>query len=124
MIPEKLIEVLQHEGVVAIATLDSHGAIHMANTWNSYLHITDEGHLTGPVGSMRTTEANLHHSNKVVITLGSREVQGFHSKGTGFLIHAKMEMEAEGEDYEALKKRFPWARALFRIIPDSIVQTL
>ena len=107
MIPDKLIEVLQHEGVVAIATLDSQGAIHIANTWNSYLHITDDGHLTGPVGGMRATEDNLRYSNKVVITLGSREEQGFYSKGTGFLIHAKMEMESEGEAYKALKQHFP-----------------
>ena len=36
MIPEKLLEVLKQDGVVAIATLGQDGP-HMVNTWNSYI---------------------------------------------------------------------------------------
>ena len=38
MIPEKLLEILKQEGVVAIATLGQDGP-HMVNTWNSYIRI-------------------------------------------------------------------------------------
>ncbi len=124
MIPEILLEVLQHEGVVAIATTDGEGNVHMANSWNSYLQITAEGDIIGPAGGMRTTEANLKFKNNVVMTLGSREVQGFHSKGTGFLIHGTMEFVSEGSAYDELKQRFTWARAMFRIRPQSVKQTL
>ena len=123
MIPNKLLEVLDHEGVVAIATLGESG-IHMVNTWNSYLKITEDGRITGPVGGMRSTEANISRNNKIVMTMGSREVQGFHSKGTGFLIQGKMVFVIGGSEFDELKQRFSWARAMFEIRPDSITQTL
>ena len=49
MIPEKLTEVLKHDGVVAIATLGQDGP-HMVNTWNSYIRITDAERILIPVG--------------------------------------------------------------------------
>ncbi|MGB4206053.1 MAG: pyridoxamine 5'-phosphate oxidase family protein [Bacteroidales bacterium] len=123
MIPSKLLEILEHEGVVAIATQGESG-IHMVNSWNSYLKITEDGRITGPVGGMRITEANISRNNKIVMTLGSREVQGFHSKGTGFLIHGTMVFVTEGSEFDELKQRFSWARAMFEIRPESITQTL
>lgn len=123
LIPEKLLEVLKHEGVTAIAMLDDNG-IHMVNTWNSYLKVTTGGKIIGPAGGMRTTEAIVRKNNKIVMTLGSREVQGFHSKGTGFLIHGTLAFISEGDEYNELKQRFPWARAMFEIQPDTITQTL
>jgi hypothetical protein len=36
MIPEKLLEIMKKDGVVAIATLGKDGP-HMVNTWNSYV---------------------------------------------------------------------------------------
>jgi hypothetical protein len=36
MIPEKLLEIMKKDGVVAIATLGKDGP-HMVNTWNSYI---------------------------------------------------------------------------------------
>ncbi len=123
LIPEKLLEVLKHEGVVAIAMPDGN-SIHMVNTWNSYLKVTGSGNIIGPAGGMRTTEAIVSRNNRIVATLGSREVQGFHSKGTGFLIHGTLAFITEGNEFDELKQRFPWARAMFEIIPDTITQTL
>ena len=54
MIPEKLTEVLKHDGVVAIATLGQDGP-HMVNTWNSYVRITDAERILIPVGYMHRT---------------------------------------------------------------------
>lgn len=123
MIPEKLLEVLKHEGVVAIATQGEKG-IHMVNTWNSYLKITNDGRMIGPVGGMKVTELNIHENNKIVMTLGSREVQGFHSKGTGFLVHGTAAFIFEGQEFNELKQTYSWARAMLEIKPDSITQTL
>ena len=44
MIPEKLLEVLKQDGVVAIATLVQDGP-HMVNTCNSYIKISSDGRL-------------------------------------------------------------------------------
>ncbi|NLY36636.1 MAG: pyridoxamine 5'-phosphate oxidase family protein [Tissierellia bacterium] len=123
MIPEKLLEVLGFEGVVALVTQGEKGP-HVVNTWNSYIKLTEDGRLLTPVGSMKTTEANLKEDNRVLVTLGSREVQGFHSKGTGFLISGIAKFVFEGHDFDGMKVNFPWARAIIEIKPDSITQTL
>ncbi|HEY4789689.1 MAG TPA: pyridoxamine 5'-phosphate oxidase family protein [Bacteroidales bacterium] len=123
MIPEKLMEVLKHEGVVAIATQGEKG-IHMVNTWNSYLKLTADERIIGPVGGMKTTESNIRQNNNILMTLGSREVQGFHSKGTGFLIHGTATFIYEGDEFNNLKQTYSWARAMLEIKPESITQTL
>lgn len=123
MIPEKFLEVLNYEGVVAIATQGEKG-IHMANTWNSYLKITSDGRIIGPVGGMKVTESNIKNNNSIVMTLGSREVQGFHSKGTGFLVHGTAAIIFDGEEFNKLKQTYVWARAMLEITPESVTQTL
>lgn len=123
MIPEKLKEVLKHEGVVAIVTNGSKG-VHVANTWNSYLSVEQDERIIIPVGGMNTTEANIKDNNRVLITLGSRDVQGFHSMGTGFLVTASASFLYSGSQYEKVKQNFPWIRAVLEINPESIKQTL
>ena len=85
MIPEKLLEVLKQDGVVAIATLGQDGP-HMVNTWNSYIRISEEGRLLIPAGYMNRTEANIAFNPEVLLTIGSSKVRGLHGAGAGFLI--------------------------------------
>lgn len=123
MIPEKMLEVLKHEGVVAIVTQGSEGA-HVVNTWNSYLNITDDERLLAPVGGMKTTENNINQNDKILMTVGSREVQGFHYMGTGFLVKATAKIYDQGQELDMMKQKFPWMRAVLEIKPESITQTL
>ena len=123
MIPEKLLEVLKQDGVVAIATLGQDGP-HMVNTWNSYLRITDDGRLLIPAGYMHRTEANIAFNKNVLITLGSSKVAGNIGPGTGFLIKGTAAFEASGPDFDATKVKFPWARAVVAVTMESITQTL
>jgi hypothetical protein len=88
MIPEKLLEIMKQDGVVAIATLGKDGP-HMVNTWNSYLRISPDGRLFIPAGYMHTTEANVAYNSNVLITLGSSKVKGLHGAGAGLLIKGK-----------------------------------
>lgn len=122
MIPEKMLEVLKYEGVVSIVSQAKE--MHVVNTWNSYIKVTEEGNLLIPAGRMNTTENNIKENNKVLVTLGSREVEGFHSKGTGFLIEGIGEFLHQGEDYDNMKEIFPWMRATLKIKVDRITQTL
>jgi len=85
-IPETLLEVLKKDGWVAIATLGADGP-HMANTWNSYVQVTEDGRLLIPAGYFHKTEANIAFNPQVLVTLGSSKVQGLHGPGTGFLIN-------------------------------------
>ena len=122
-IPEKMTQVLEKDGVVAIATLGQDGP-HMVNTWNSYIRVTNDGRLLIPAGYMQRTEANVAFNEQVLVTLGSSKVAGLHGAGTGFLIKGRAAFITSGPDYEVLKAKFAWARATLAIIPDSITQTL
>lgn len=123
MLPEKLTEVLKNESVVAIVTEGIEG-VHVVNTWNSYIKITADERILIPVGGMNATETNIKQNSKVLMTLGSREVQGFHSKGTGFLISGIGAFVYDGADFNEIKKRFPWIRAVLKIEARYITQTL
>ncbi len=122
-IPEKLVEVLKHEGVAAIVTQGVNGP-YAVNTWNSYIKLTAPGELLIPAGGMQVTEENIGKNRGVLVTLGSREVNGFRSLGTGFLITGKADFCYEGEEYNQMKERFPWMRAVLVVRPESITQTL
>jgi len=122
-IPEKLTQVLQNDGVVAIATLGQDGP-HMVNTWNSYIRVAEDGRLLIPAGYMQRTEANLAFNDQVLVTLGSSKVPGQHGPGTGFLIRGKAAFITSGPDFDVLKATFAWARATLAVTPEAINQTL
>ena len=122
-IPEKMLEVLKQDGVVAIGTLGQEEP-HMVNTWNSYIRISEDGRLLIPAGYMHQTEANIALNNKVLVTLGSSKVQGKNGAGTGFLIKGTAEFITTGPDFDVLKTRFGWARATLAITIISATQTL
>ena len=122
MVPEKLVEVLGHEGVVSIVTQGVE--VHIINTWNSYLHMTEDDCILIPAGDMSVTEANIKVNPNVMITLGSREVMGKHSMGTGFLIKGVCEYLYNGTDFDFMKERFPWIRAVIKVSELNIKQTL
>jgi hypothetical protein len=122
MIPKKVLEILRHEGVVAIVTQNKE-AVHMVNTWNSYLIVTPDNRFLNPVGGMKTTEANLAVNEQIQMSLGSHEVDGLHHKGAGFHIKGTAKIIYDGNDLELVKARFPWARAVLSIQPEFFVQT-
>jgi hypothetical protein len=122
-IPEKLLECLKYDGVVAIATLGPDGP-HMVNTWNSYIRISEDGRMLIPAGYMQRTEANIAANPKVLVTLGSIKVPGQHGPGTGFLIRGTADFTSAGPDFELLKARFAWARAALAVTIESATQTL
>jgi len=122
-VPEKLLEVLKHDGVVAIATVGPDGQ-HMVNTWNSYIRFSEDGRMLVPAGYMRRTEANIAVNNQVLATLGSIKVSGEHGPGTGFLIKGTAAFITSGPDFDTVKARFAWARATLAITIDSATQTL
>lgn len=123
MIPQTLYEVLKDEGVVAIVT-KGEDFPHVANTWNSYVTTTEEGFLLLPMGNMRATEENLKRDSRVLLTIGSRNVQGLRYLGTGFRIEGTAEVAVSGERFDLMKKRFEWMRAVLIVKPGKITQTL
>jgi Pyridoxamine 5'-phosphate oxidase len=122
MIPDKLLEILKQDGVVAIATLGQDGP-HMVNTWNSYIRISSDGRLLIPAGYMHQTEANIAYNPQVLITLASSKIQGLHGPGAGFLIKGTAAFITSGPDFDLLKSKFDWLRATLAVTPDVVTQT-
>ena len=123
MIPEKLLQVLKHEGVVAIVTMGENGP-HVVNTWNSYIQLTEDDHLLIPVGGMIQTEANVEKNPDILMTLGTREVEGFRGPGTGFLINGTAAFLESGTSFDFVKTKFPWIRAVLEVSNPKSTQTL
>ena len=123
MIPEKVLEIMKQDGVVAIATLGKDGP-HMVNTWNSYLRATEDGRLLIPAGYMNRTEANVAFNPEVLITLGSSKIKGLYGPGAGFLIKGKAAFVTSGPDFDVLKENFKWLRATMVVTIESATQTI
>ncbi len=124
MLPEKFRSVLEHEGVVAIATQGADGFPHLVNTWNSYVRITAGEQLLIPAGAMRKTEENVSRRPAVLLTAGSREVEGKHGPGAGFLVAGNAEFAYAGPEFDLIKSKFPWARAALKVTITEVTETL
>jgi len=122
MLNQTLLDVLSHEGVVAIVT-QGENEPHVVNSWNSYVQVVDEKVII-PVGTMVETEKNLKKNTKLQLTCGSREVQGLQYMGTGFLITGQAIMETSGSSFDLIHSKFPWARAALVVTVESAKQTL
>lgn len=125
MLNEKLLEVLSHpvDSIVAIVTQGVDDP-HVVNTWNSYVHVTPDGKLLIPVGGMNQTRKNVELDNRVKLTIGNREVQGKMYKGTGFLITGAAKFVKEGSEFDLMKEKFSWARAVLEVTINAVEQTL
>lgn len=114
-------EVIDKTEWVAIATTGEHGP-HVVATWGDYVRamgIQDDTLLI-PVGLMRKTEENLKRDNRVELLCGTRQVQGAHGPGKGCSIVGRAWMHTSGAAFDAVKARFPWARAALEVKAESV----
>ena len=123
MFTEKFLEVIGKEGVVSIVSCAGNEA-HIANTWNSYLVHPSDGRLLIPAYAMRVTEKKTLENSKVLLTVGSKEVQGFRSPGAGFLIEGTAKFLAAGPDYDMMKAKFSFLTRVLEVTVTSLKQTL
>jgi hypothetical protein len=123
MLPEKLLEILKHDGVVAIATTGDDGA-HLVNTWHHYISVTADNRLRIPAGHFQKTEANIAKNPNVLVTVGSSKVPGNYGSGSGFLIKGTAAFITSGPEFDSMKAKFSWMRATLAITVLSATQTL
>ena len=123
MLNEKLLEVISHEGVVAIVSWSNNEA-HVVNTWNSYINATKDGRLLIPAAGMRKTQKNVELNNKVKVTIGSEKVMGYKRLGTGFLIEGTAKFLESGLDFDMMKEKFSFLSRVLEITVSSAQQTL
>ncbi|WP_026882267.1 pyridoxamine 5'-phosphate oxidase family protein [Clostridium akagii] len=123
MLNEKLLEVISHEGVVAIVSCSNNEA-HVVNTWNSYINTTEDGKLLIPAAGMRKTQKNLEQNSIVKVTIGSKEVMGHAYMGAGFLIEGTAKFLQSGTEFGMMKEKFSFLSRVLEITVTSLKQTI
>lgn len=123
MLTEKFLEVLEHEGSVAIVSW-SEGEPHMVNTWNSYINVTEDHRLLIPAAGMTSLASDIATNNTVKITLASREVEGLFALGCGFSLQGSARFLDEGNEFDMMKEKFSFLNRVLEITVTSIKQTL
>lgn len=123
MFTETFRDVMAKEGVVAIVTC-AEGQAHVVNTWNSYLVSPEDGKLLIPAWKMRKTERNTRLNDKVLLTLGSKEVQGRMGQGTGFYLEGTARFLTEGPHFDLMKAKFPFLTRVLEVTVTALTQTI
>jgi hypothetical protein len=123
MFTDKFMEVIGKEGVVSIVSCADNEA-HVVNTWNSYLVKPSDGRLLIPAYAMRKTEKKTLQNDKVLLTVGSKEVTGRMGPGCGFLIEGKAKFISSGPEYDMMKAKFSFLTRVLEVTVTSIKQTL
>lgn len=125
MLNEKLLDILAHpsDAAVSIVTNGEDGP-HLVNTWNSYIEVTPADKLLIPASGYNKTERNLSKQNNVILSIASREIEGYRGKGTGFIVKGTTRFIQSGEDFDRMKEKFSWARAVLEITVTDAKQML
>ncbi len=116
-------EVVSKEGVVSIVSC-ADGEAHVVNTWNSYLVLPDQKRILLPAWAMRKTEKNVDKNNNVLLTLGSREVEGRMGPGTGFLVKGTAKFISSGPEFDMMKDKYSFLTRVVEVTVSSVKQTI
>jgi len=123
MFDDRFMEVVSKEGVVAIVSC-AEGEAHVVNTWNTYLVFPDEQRIFIPAWKMRKTEKNITKNSNVLLTLGTKEVEGRMGPGTGYLIKGTAKFLRSGPEFDMMKSKFSFLTRVLEVTVSSVKQTL
>jgi hypothetical protein len=123
-LPQKLYDVLAHEGVVSIVSWGE-GEPHLVNTWNSYLVVTEDQRILIPAYGMRKTEKNVNVNNRVKLAFGSKEVVGYRDyQGSGYVVEGTAKYYDSGEVYDMMKEKFSFLTRVLEVTISDFKQTI
>jgi hypothetical protein len=123
MFDDRFREIISKEAIVSIVSC-SDGEAHVVNTWNSYLVIPDDGRLFIPAWKMRKTEGKTLKNNKVLLTIGTKEMDGRMGPGTGYLLEGTARFIKSGSEFDMMKSKFSFLTRVLEVTVTSIIQTL
>lgn len=123
MFDERFMTVVSKEGVVSIVSCSDNEA-HVVNTWNSYLAFPGEDRILIPVYGMRKTQKKVEQNPNVLLTLGTKEVEGKMGPGTGYLIKGTAKFMKSGPEFDTMKQKFSWANRVLEVTVTSVTQTI
>ena len=125
MLPKNFFDVLNHEGVVTVISWGDTEEPHFANTWNSYLVITEDERILIPAYGFRVTERNVNRVGKIKMSLGSKEVKGYKDyQETGFYLEGTARFLSEGPDYDRMKEKYDFLTRVLEITPTFVQQKI
>lgn len=119
-------EVIEKSEWVAIATAGPDGP-HVVGTWSDYIRTlgySDDGVFHVPVGGMGRLEKNLASDDRVELMWGTRAVAGANGPGKGCLVRGTGEIQTTGDDADAARESFPWARGVLVLTADEVYELL
>jgi hypothetical protein len=73
---------------------------------------------------MRKTEKKVLQNNKVLLTVGSKEVTGRMGQGCGFLIEGTAKFISSGSEFDMMKAKFSFLTRVLEVTVTSIKQTI
>ncbi|MCE5285806.1 MAG: FMN-binding protein [Pelosinus sp.] len=125
MLNEKLLSILSHpaDGAVSMVTSSEAGP-HLVNTWNSYIEVTPDDKLLIPAYGYNKTEKNLKSRNEMILSIASKEIEGYKGTGTGFIVTGSTRFITAGKDFDRMKEKFSWMRAILEVTVTSAKQML
>ena len=121
---QKFLDVMTDEGPVTIVTINANPAS-VVNTWMSYVKIDEKNNLLYiPAAGMHSIENDFANDNHVLLTMGSKKVEGTAGPGAGFHVRGTGQFLAEGPEFDEMKKRFPWMREVLQVKIAQIEQKI
>lgn len=123
MFTDTFYKVIGKEGVVSIVSC-SEGEAHVVNTWNSYLVVPEDGKLLIPAWKMRKTEKKTLVNPKVLLTLGSKEVEGRMGLGTGYLLEGIAKFKDSGPEFDRMKEKYSFMTRVLEVTVTFLKQTI
>ncbi|BDR60185.1 pyridoxamine 5'-phosphate oxidase family protein [Lactobacillus xylocopicola] len=115
---------MKDEGPVTIVTINANPAS-VVNTWMSYVEIAEQSNcLLIPAAGMHSIERDFGQDATVLLTVGSKKVEGTAGPGAGFHVTGSGEFVRQGPEYEEMKAKFPWLRAVLKITITKISQKI
>ena len=123
MFTDKFREVIKKEGIVSIVSC-SDGEAHVVNAWNSYLATPDNERLFIPAWKMRKTEKKTLKNNKVLLTIGTKELDGRIGPGAGYLLEDTARFINSGPEFDMIKNKFSFLTRVLEVTVTSLKQTL
>lgn len=121
---DKFFDVIKCEGVVSIISWGEDEP-HVANTWNTFLVVTEDERILIPAAGLRKTQRNVAVNNKIKLALGTRDVLGYKDyPGTGFVVEGTARYLESGSDYDMMKDKFPFLSRVLEVTVTKSKQTL
>ena len=123
VLDELFYDLLKHEGSVSFVSW-ANGDAHIVNTWNNYLHVTDDERILIPAFGFRKTEKNVNENNHVKLVVVSKQVQGAMGMGTGEYLEGTAEFKTAGPEFDLMKQRFDWMSRVVIVTPTRCKRTI